>query len=71
MQNPIQDNLCIELGNDWNRTQLKIYSTLGIVYYCGIATQPTFTIATDTFPEGVYFIQITSDTKSYSLKAVK
>jgi hypothetical protein len=68
--NPFQDQLSISIDN-WENSQIKIYNTLGSVYYEGKATGETVNIPAEAFPSGLYFIQVQSEDSIYILKALK
>lgn len=68
--NPFLDQLSISI-DDWEDSRIKIYNTLGSVYYEGKATAATTNIATEALPIGLYFVQVSNERESYIIKALK
>ncbi len=69
--NPFQDKLTIQLSTDKLDTQIKVYNTLGSIYYQGETDEHFVIISTNHFPSGLYFIEVKSADQSYVLKALK
>lgn len=69
-QNPVKENLELQLAEQFqdDKTSLKIYNAAGNLVK---ETNYSENIAVDNLPQGLYFLLVTNDTNSQTIKFIK
>jgi len=69
--NPVKDILHVSVKESTQDLKVSLLNSVGQLVYSEIYTQPEFSLSTQQFPKGMYFLMIQSGTKTYSQTMIK
>ena len=69
--NPASDKIKIDVPSDWNTFSISLYNQLGQKVYNGEHKEKPVRLETNDFPDGIYFIALSTAGRTFTYKLVK